>query len=231
MLLPFFVALLVVLAFFVMRPRRFYFVRHGETVLNAMHIRQGVEGELSERGRAQAGQVGDYLKRFSIKKVISSTYPRARATAEIVAKELKVPITYSDLLVERKNPSEIIGRPTDDPEVMRIVDQMDLAYHTDDFRYSDEENFVELKARAERALLMLSGVLARETAVVTHHHFLKMLIAFLLYRKRLHASDFVKLSFFNVSDNAAITVCEYHPWKFWNKTRGWEVVSYNEHPA
>ncbi len=58
-----------------------------------------------------------------------------------------------------------------------------------------------------------------------------MLIAYLLYRERLHAADFIKLSFFNISDNAGITICEFHPWRIFSPTRGWEVVSYNEQPG
>lgn len=215
---------------FFMRPRRFYLVRHGETLLNAKHIRQGEDGALSENGRRQAEEVGRYLSRFPIGRILSSTYPRARETAEIISAHVKAPIVYSRLFVERKNPSDIIGKHTDDPNVMRIVDQMDLAYHADDYRFSDEENFIDLKRRARKCLALLSRQGAKETAVVTHHVFLKMLVAYLLYREQLHAADFVKLAFFNVSDNAGITVCEFHPWRMLSKTRGWEVVSYNEQP-
>lgn len=213
-----------------MRPRRFYFIRHGETLLNAEHIRQGAEGALSETGKRQAEQVGQYLKRFPIERIISSTYPRAQETAEIISAHLKAPIIYSPLFVERRNPSEIIGKHTDDPEVTRIVDKIDYAYHEDAYRHSDEENFADLKVRARKCLALLSRQGTRETAIVTHHLFLKMLVAYLLYRDQLHAADFTKLTFFNVSDNAGITVCEFHPWKLFSKTRGWQVVSYNEQP-
>lgn len=216
---------------FFMRTRRFYFVRHGETILNAQHIRQGEEGALSEKGQAQAEKVGQYLKRFRIMRGISSNYQRAKETAEIINKYLKVPILYSPLFAERRNPSEIIGKSTHDPLVERIVNQMDLTYHEDDYRFSDEENFIDEKKRARKCLSLLARQGAHETAVVTHHHFLKMLIAYLLYRERLHAGDFIKLSFFNVSDNAGITIVEFHPWNMFSRTRGWEVVSYNEQPG
>lgn len=223
-------ALVAISVLLLMRPRRFYFIRHGETLLNAQHIRQGEKGDLSETGERQAEQVGQYLKRFPIKRIISSTYPRARKTAEIISASLKVPVIYSPLFVERRNPSEIIGKRTDDPEVVRIVDKIDYAYHEDDFRFSDEENFVDLKERARKSLDLLARQGAPETAIVTHHLFLKILVAYLLYRDRLHAADFTKLTFFNVSDNAGITICEFHPWKLFSKTHGWEVVSYNEQP-
>lgn len=223
-------AVLFVVIIMLMRPRRYYIIRHGETVLNSEHVRQGEEGALSEKGKMQAKKAAEYLAQFKIEKIVSSTYPRARETADIIKERLHVPVRYSKLLVERKNPTEIIGKSTSDPEVIRIVDHMDNAYHADDYRYSDEENFLELRRRARRALGMLSRTLALQTCVITHHHFLKMLVAFMLYRRRLHAGDFVKLSYFNMSDNAAITVVEYHPWKFWNSQRGWEVISFNEHP-
>ncbi len=233
-LFPIFAPLLLILAvpilLWFMRIRRFYIVRHGETLLNAEHIRQGEEGLLSPKGRGQAEQVGRYLARFPVERILSSTYPRAKETADIIRKQVKAPILYSALLVERRNPSEIIGKHRDDPEVIRIVDQMDLAYHDDDYRFSDEENFVDLKKRARKCLDLLARQGTRATIVVTHHVFLKMLVAFLLYRERLHAKDFVKLTFFNVSDNAGITIVEFHPWKLLSPTRGWEVVSYNEQP-
>lgn len=207
---------------------RFYFVRHGETLLNAEHIRQGTEGSLSENGRHQAENVGCALEHLSIARIIASPYPRAKETAQIINVHLNVPIIYSALLGERRNPKEIIGKHTDDPEVARIIDQIDLSYHDDDYRFSDEENFTDLKKRAKKCLALLSRQGARNTCVVTHHKFLKMLLSYMLHRERLHAADFAKLSFFNTSDNAGISVCEFHPWKLFSPTRGWEIVSYNE---
>ncbi|MHB0865385.1 MAG: histidine phosphatase family protein [Minisyncoccota bacterium] len=230
-----FAALLLLLGIFLlswlMQTRRFYFIRHGETVLNAKRIRQGEEGGLSEKGRDQAEMVGQYLKRFPIKQIISSTYPRAKETAVIIQAYLNVPVTYSPLFAERRNPSEIIGKSTHSQEVIDIVNQMDLSYHDDEYRFSDEENFTDLKKRARESLAFLTQQVATETVIVTHHVFLKMLVAYLLYREKLHAADFTKLTFFNVSDNAGITVCEFHPWKMFSRTRGWEVISYNEQPG
>ncbi len=210
--------------------RRFYFVRHGETLLNTEHIRQGENGALSENGRKQAETLGAHFKNLSIDRIISSTYLRAHETAEIINKNLHVPIIYSPLFVERRNPSEIIGESTRDSAVERIVGKMDLAYHEDDYRYSDEENFNDLKKRARKCINLLASQGARETIVITHHVFLKMLLSYMLYRERLHNGDYIKLSFFNQSDNAGISVCEFNPWNFFSPTRGWEVVSYNETP-
>lgn len=228
---PLLILVVLALMLLLMRPRRFYFVRHGETLLNAAHIKQGAEGGLSTAGKQQAAAVWKMLEPFAIRTIIASPYERARETASIINTKLHASLTYTPLLVERRNPSDIIGKNRDDPEVARIVDTMDLAYHDDDFRYADEENFVDLKKRARKCLRYLAWHGAARTCVVTHHVFLKMLLSYMLYREKLHAKDYVKLSFFNVSDNGGISICEFHPWKLLSPTHGWEVVSFNEQPG
>lgn len=213
-----------------MRPKRFYFIRHGETLLNAQHIKQGAEGALSESGKQQAATVGELLAPLGIKKIIASPYERAKETATIISGKVHAPIIYTPLLIERRNATELIGKSTRDPEVIRIVDEMDLAYHEDDYRYSDEENFQDLKIRAQQCLWYLAKAGRTQNCVVTHHAFLKMLLSYMLYREDLHLPGYVKLSFFNTSDNGGISVCEFHPWKIFSKTRGWEILSYNEQP-
>lgn len=220
--------LISVCAVFFMRPRRFYFVRHGETLLNARHVKQGAEGSLSETGKRQARAAGALLAPLKIGAILSSPYERARETALIINEHVRANISYSPLLAERRNPSEIIGKNRNDPVVARVVDRIDLAYHDDAYRYADEENFLDLKKRAQQCLRYLAWQSHAHVCVVTHHAFLKMLLSYMLYREELRAADFVKLSFFNVSDNAGISICEFHPWKLLSKTRGWEVVSFNE---
>ena len=223
-------ALLLAIAY-ISRPRRIYFVRHGQTEANAKRIRQDDKGPLSAIGRAQAKSTAAYLARFPIKAMVASPYERAAETAHIINETLKVPLSYSPLLAERRNPTEIVGRRDDDPAVIKIVDQMDRAYHEDDFRYSDEENFTDLRDRARKLLHLLSHQSATHLVAVTHGIYLKMVIAYLLNRHNLHAGDYAKLSFFNASDNAGITICEFEPLKRFNKTHGWRVIEYNITPT
>jgi broad specificity phosphatase PhoE len=213
-----------------MRPRRFYIVRHGETVLNAKHVRQGEEGELSEEGRAQADRVGKALAPLHIKRIISSSYPRAQETANLMNKHLGAPVLVSPLFAERRNPHEIIGKKRSLPEVKIIVDKIENTYHEDDYRYSDEENFADLKVRAAKALALLSRQGKDRTVVVTHHVFLKILLAYMLQHEFLHDGDFTKVSYFNFSDNATVSIAEYNPWQHFSHTRGWKILAYNVQP-
>lgn len=212
-----------------LRPKRFYLVRHGQSLLNQQHVRQGPEGALSPKGRDQAAQSGRFLAQFPIEQILASPYDRTRETAAVIQSFVRVPVAYSLLLAERRNPSEVVDKHYDDPTVVRISDLIDHAYHDDDFRYSDEENFLDLRARAHDCLAMLERQRAHEVCVVTHSFFLKMLVAYLLYRENLHARDYVKLSFFNAADNASVTICEYRPWRRFSATRGWRIIVYNLH--
>jgi len=211
-----------------MATKIIYFVRHGETENNAKDVRQGPEGHLTERGRAQALATA---KRFPKEKgrpqiIIASPYERTRETAEILSKELGLKIKYSDLLVERRNPSEIVGHWSGEPKVRQIVDQIDKSYHADDLRVSDEENFTDLKKRAKKLLSFIKRRRQERIIMVTHKIFLKMVISYMLHGDSLTASEYNSLSYFNPIDNAGMAICSYT--HHWFKKDEWKILVWND---
>lgn len=194
-----------------MARKLYYMVRHGESVLNAEHVRQGAEGGLSEKGREQAAATGRRLANTKFDVMLVSPYERTRETAGIIAKYVEVGKggELLDLLVERRNPSEIVGKSADEREVRYIVDLIDRSYHSDDYRYSDEENFTDLKDRARRLLAYLQGRPEEKLLIVTHSIFLKMIAAYVIHGEKLDAKKYNVLSFTNDSNNASVTVFEY----------------------
>jgi probable phosphoglycerate mutase len=215
-----------------MARKLFYFVRHGESLLNAASIRQGSEGSLSEKGQEQALDTGKRLTSHKIDIILASPYIRTKETANIINSQLKEQkkIEYIDLLHERRNPSEIIGKPMSDPEVKKIVETIDKTYHSDDYRYSDEENFKDLKDRARTLLEYLSGRPENDVLVVTHGIFLRMVVAYIEYGERLNAATYNTLSFFNASNNAAVTICEYKKgWFGPAKDKRWKVLAWDDY--
>ena len=211
-----------------MATKIIYFVRHGETENNAKNIRQGSEGGLSAKGREQALATA---KRFPKHKgcpqiIISSPYQRTKETAEIIAKELKLKIKYSDLLVERKNPTEIIGHEGGERGVREIIDRIDKSYHPDDLRVSDEENFTDLKKRARKLLAYISRKNAKRIIMVTHGIFLKMAVSYMLYGESLTASQYNNLSYFNPIKNASMAICSYT--HHWFKKNEWKLLVWND---
>ncbi|MBI5139677.1 histidine phosphatase family protein [Candidatus Nomurabacteria bacterium] len=210
-----------------MSQKLIYFVRHGESELNARGIRQGREGALSEKGRMQ---VHETAERFPKKKgkpeiIIASPYERTKETAEIIANELKMKVYYSELLVERRNPSEIVGHAGKEKTVQEIVDKIDKSFHDDSLRYSDEENFTDLKHRAKELLAYIKTLPENRIIMVTHGIFLKMVISYIVRGESLNASEYNKLSFFNAMDNAGITIVKYIP--HWFKKDEWKLVAWN----
>ncbi len=211
-----------------MSKKLIYFVRHGETILNAKNIRQGPDGSLSDKGRIQAQATA---KRFPSHKgkpevIIASPYQRTKETAEIISKELGMEIEYCDLLVERRNPSEIIGHEGSEREVRRIVDQIDKSFHDDDLRYSDEENFIDLKERAKKLLNYIAYRKEKKLIMVTHGIFLKMVIAYMIEGEQLTASEYNKLSYFNPLNNASMTIVSYET--HWLRENEWKVLVWND---
>lgn len=211
-----------------MATKLIYFVRHGETVLNAQGIRQGPEGSLTEKGKAQAFATALRFpkKRGRPEVIIASPYQRTKETAEIIGRELQMPIEYSDLLVERRNPSEIVGHSGTERKVQSIIDRIDKSYHADDLRYSDEENFSDLKARAKKLLEYIAKRSENKIIMVTHGIFLKMIASYVIYGESLTASIYNSLSYYNPINNASMAIFSYTT--HWFKKDEWRIIVWND---
>ncbi len=188
----------------------------------------GFEGGFTEQGRAQALAAA---KRFPKAKgrpqiIIASPYERTVETADIISKELHLRVKYSRLLVERRNPSEVVGHAGTEPEVRKIMDRMDNSYHADDLRISDEENFTDLKKRAKKLLHYIRRRSQSRIIMVTHKIFLKMVISYMLYGEKLTATQYNNLSYFNPIDNAGMAICSYT--HHWFKKDEWKILVWND---
>jgi probable phosphoglycerate mutase len=89
-----------------------YLIRHGEAYSNVEAVIGGMQGDrgLTDRGIAQAQALARRLATGEIAADVlySSTLPRARMTAELVAEALRLPITWDDELHELR-PGEADG--------------------------------------------------------------------------------------------------------------------------
>lgn len=90
-----------------------YFVRHGESVANAMNIFSRPDTPLTDNGRKQAYLLGEKLTGHTISLIISSPDLRALETAEIISKTVnykKEKTVIIDELHERRF-GHIAGTP------------------------------------------------------------------------------------------------------------------------
>ena len=88
------------------------FVRHGETLLNVARTLQPADTPLSHTGLAQAEAVARRLGGMGVGGIVSSDLPRARATAQAIARATGLPVRETPLLHER-NFGDLRGRSYD----------------------------------------------------------------------------------------------------------------------
>lgn len=209
--------------------KKIYFVRHGESILNIENREQGADGSLSETGRAQAEFVAKRFHSISFDVIVSSPYTRAKETAAIINKELGKDILYSDFLIERRPPSEFIGELVTDPEYTKIRDLMrDKRAENPLWKYADEDNFNDLKTRAESALEYLHLLPYDSVLAVTHAGILRVIMASIIFGKGLTYDEYLKIFHTFKVTNTGITLVEYREAPTAH-IAGWKLVVWNDH--
>lgn len=208
---------------------KIYFVRHGQSVANIGELEQGPEEPLSDLGRRQAAFVGKRLQDIAVTRILSSPYERTKETAQIIASEIAKPLSFSELFVERRPPTELIGKPGDGPETQaaRLIWERERKTNPS-FRYSDEETFTEIKDRARDALAFLIAEQADHAVVVTHGGFLKVLASYMVFGESLSYVTYLDMHNALKTKNTGITLVEYKddPNPFHG---GWNILAWNDY--
>ncbi|MBX9765431.1 histidine phosphatase family protein [Patescibacteria group bacterium] len=204
---------------------RIYVVRHGETENNAGGIRQSREGYLSEEGIQQARALAQNLSEITIDSIFTSTYPRAKQTADIISSlGKKLLVQESEYLTEIKLPSEIVGKPKDDAESLKIFKWVQSRMGGGD-RYSDEETYNEYVSRAYAVLEHISKTGFRNVVVVTHHRFIHILVSVILLGRELTPRLFAELRRRMYVSNTGVTILEQNL----EDGGSWRLLTLNEH--
>jgi len=208
--------------------KNIYFVRHGESESNADGIHRGSASLLNDTGEIQARIVAERVARLGVDAIIASPWPRARATAEAIAKRCGLSIEESDLFVERKRPSVLVGAWHHAEESRSVMKEIFDGYLMDDHRHSDEENLGDLRKRANAALDSLIAHPAERLCVVTHGIFLRVLFAAAMNR-RFSGTDFRNLMGCLEASNTGVFHFKYG--ERFDVTTGnldWRIMSWND---
>lgn len=186
---------------------KLFFVRHGETVLNAKHMHQYPDTKLSKKGLEQAALLAKRLVKVKPEAIVSSRYIRAVQTAKEISKATGVSITYSILLNDFRNPSEILGRSSETKLSRGITKERLKRMENQKYHYSDEENCIEFRTRVSMALSMLKKRRENCIVVVTHEDVIKMALSVLLIGKDVPMRLSWSLAESKKMDNTGITEC------------------------
>jgi ribonuclease H / adenosylcobalamin/alpha-ribazole phosphatase len=175
-------------------------IRHGETAVNLagkVHRRQD-DASLSPLGLAQAQAIAGLCLEQGVEEVFTSPERRARETADVIARHLRLaPVVLSDLA--ERNWGIWAGRSWD-------VRLQQLNKLTLEERYNfippGGESWKRMDVRLERALERVVNSAAQTAAVVTHGGALRALVPIIegLPKGLSLQSDF---------DNGSISTVEY----------------------
>lgn len=112
-----------------------YFVRHGQTEYNKKHLHQSEDVPLNDLGKKQAQTIKELVKKIGPTHIISSSYARAKETAEIACADMPVQISYNDFFIELVRGKPVIGRRHSSP---KSIFYMTKWFLTKNEFYSDE---------------------------------------------------------------------------------------------
>ena len=206
-----------------------YLLRHGETELNRTGKRhQAPTTPLSEIGRKQAEKIAKRVSKLNFEAFITSSFVRAKQTAEIISQHLGVKFEESDLFVERKRPKIVANGLVDDPEVRRVFDLWSESLYTPGMKVQDGENFDEIVRRADQALAYLLSREEKEILVVTHGFFMRVLVARAVFGESLDGEIFRKFWHATKLDNTGLTVLKHYQQYFKDKNH-WLLWILNDH--
>jgi broad specificity phosphatase PhoE len=199
-----------------------YFVRHGEGHHNANNLYSLPDFELTEKGKDEAKAAGERLKHLPIELLIVSSFKRTRQTAEIINNEIGgKPVIFSDLPVEVRRPSEIAGKRIDLPESQEIRKKLDENANDPNWRYSDEENFHDLKNRASKFLEYLETFKEEHIGVVSHSVFIKMVILLIIAGEEITPTIFNRTYKGMKLATSGLTICSF-------KDNLWSLDTWND---
>ncbi|MBI5004365.1 histidine phosphatase family protein [Candidatus Kaiserbacteria bacterium] len=205
--------------------KKIYFIRHGESQGNVGNAWQGPHGSLTQKGRSQAASVAERMRTIPFSALISSPFERAKETAEAIVAQVGKEIEFSELFVERRRPTELIGVARNDPRSLEVDAQINMNFGTSGWRHSDEENFEDMMARAKAALTYLAEHSQDEIAVVTHGFFMRVMLAAALAGENLtpELCEHFLVSFRTA--NTGISLLMYDE----KAPRSWWLWTWNDH--
>ena len=203
--------------------KNIYFVRHGESEGNKARVYQSSQTLLSEKGHIQASLIADRFNNIEIETIITSDYIRAKQTAEYISQLTGKDMIESQLFRERKRPSIQENRSKNILELQEIDEKIELNWGGD-WRYSDEENFEDLRQRAKECFEFLENRQEDNIVVVTHKNFLHCLLWYCIFGVDVTQIESMIIKNNFILSNTGIVWMQYDESKSF-----WKIVTWNDH--
>lgn len=205
--------------------KKVYFVRHGESEGNALKIHQSKETPLSEIGQSQAKIVALRFSKIQVSRIITSTYLRAKQTAQAIADRNDLEVEINEIFNERKGPSELIGisQLSEKSKQIRGELRTHILDQNGNWRYGDEETASEFAQRAGKILEFLKQRPEENLAVVCHALILRM-----IFTKILNPNGDLK-NLYDIYDNLDLTNTGISEAVYDSEKQKWQIVCINDY--
>jgi broad specificity phosphatase PhoE len=180
--------------------KHIYCVRHAESESNVSGIREDGQTNLTQEGYRQAESVATRFKNIPVDVIIASPMHRAKETAAEIQAVTKTEVEILREARERAYPTELLGVHRDNPEAVRVFNEMRDLWIAGGGQYSDEEGFEQLYERAEAFTQAIGERAEKDIVVVSHGFFMRFVLSYVLFGKYLtaeavfHIYDSVRLS-------------------------------------
>lgn len=205
-----------------------YFVRHGQSEHNIAPIFQADDAALSPQGNAQAMAIASRLQHVQFDTLIASPLKRAQQTAQHIADVTKHNIVDSELFIECKKPTSLEGKHHDDIAATSLWRKWQDSLHTPHSEHvEDGENYEDFTGRARDALQYILDRPEASMTVVTHGHFMRMLMAQVLAGEHLTPEILQKFLRQISFENTGITVLRYSDG--FEEKPTWRIWTMNDH--
>ena len=128
--------------------------------------------------------------------------------------------TFNEVILELLNERT---KASGNEDVKAILQKIGDMYAVDpNWHYSDEENFEDLKKRGMQALEFLKSQNKENILVVSHGHFVALLLGLMLFGKEFPVEAALLFRNFFRFGNTGVSICKYedNKWKLqcWNDT-------------
>jgi len=202
------------------------FVRHGKTTNHEAKKRQSPNSVLGETGKKQAALAGERLKKREFDLILTSPWPRAKETAEIIASVTGLTLMEYPILHEYTSNPILDDQPFDSAINTEFNESIKGRGINLDWRFRDGgESIRDVIGRAKEFQAdLLTNHLGKKYLVVSHGLFIKAFIILTML-----GNEFEDVVFNNIwnalrLENTSFTHIEYDEEK-----NTWVVHHLNDH--
>ncbi len=189
-------------------------IRHAQSIHNVAPIFQAPDAKLSDVGFMQAQYLAERVDlEIPYQALIASPYKRAQETADEIDYLTRKGMITSSLFVERKKPSSVEGKPTDDLSALEVWTKWHESFYNCGSTVEDGECFVSLMYRVGLCLDYLAQRPEELIVVVTHGLLIRSIVAYLIIGPDMNAAAYKRAVYAMNMENTGITQLSLETYK------------------